>query len=227
MNISNCCLSDIDFVCMFVKCGMPGCPEKNKQQIVNRSNGTGNRWPTCYHLSRSPKTSLKCFHATLKQFLYPPGNQYRKGRWMKIIKVNFKKNMYKHRGYTSSIYIILPHSNQNDDIFHPWISLRPPINDRLPCCSKLLRFRNCFRYKFLHCRGFLSIQMSGSECSGPPYAAWFLMLAGRGKSRWTGGRWLLPREVHSRSEKSWENQLYDESHINDFYLVDLSKSCQR
>lgn len=106
MNISNCCLSDIDFVCMFVKCGMPGCPEKNKQQIVNRSNGTGNRWPTCYHLSRSPKTSLKCFHATLKQFLYPPGNQYRKGRWMKIIKVNFKKNMYKHRGYTSSIYIL-------------------------------------------------------------------------------------------------------------------------
>lgn len=125
------------------------------------------------------------------------------------------------------IYIILPHSNQNDDIFHPWISLRPRINDRLPCCSKLLRFRNCFRYKFLHCRGFLSIQMSGSECSGPPYAAWFLMLAGRGKSRWTGGRWLLPREVHSRSAKSWENQFYDESHINDFYLVDLSKSCQR
>lgn len=182
-------LCDIDFVCMFVKCGMPGCPEKNKQQIINRSNGTGNRWPTCYHLSRSPKTSWKCFHATLKQFLYPPGNQYSNRRWMKIISQFQEKHIQIQRLHIFYIYIyiILPHSNQNDHIFHPWISLRPRINDRLPCCSKLLRFRNCFRYKFLHCRGFLSIQMSGSECSGPPYAAWFSMLAGRGEvpvDRW-------------------------------------------
>lgn len=92
---------------MFVKCGMPGCPEKNKQRIVNRSNGTGNRWPTCYHLSRSPKTSLKCFHATLKQFLYPPGNQYSNGRWMKIISQFQAKHVQTQRLHIFYIYIYI------------------------------------------------------------------------------------------------------------------------